>query len=73
MAQYPEVSAVEDSLAYDKVELVLELTAQGKALGFSIDGLGRELRNRLGGIEAATYPDGDALGLDPWSNCPKTS
>ena len=37
---------------------MLELTPQGKALGFTIDALGRELRNRLGGIEAATYPDG---------------
>lgn len=58
VAQFPEVSAVEDSLAYDKAELVLELTAQGKALGFTIDALGRELRNRLGGVEAASYPDG---------------
>ncbi|OIP84825.1 MAG: acriflavine resistance protein B, partial [Rhodobacterales bacterium CG2_30_65_12] len=58
VAQFSEVSAVEDSLAYDKAELVLELTPQGKALGFTIDALGRELRNRLGGIEAATYPDG---------------
>lgn len=58
LLQFPEVSAVEDNLAYDKEELVLELTAQGQALGFTIDGLGRVLRNRLGGIEAATYPDG---------------
>lgn len=55
---YPEVSALEDSLAYDKDELVLELTAQGRALGITIDGLGRVLRDRLNGIEAATYPDG---------------
>lgn len=58
LAQYPEVSAVEDNLAYDKEELILELTPQGQALGFTIDGLGRVLRSRLGGIEAATYPDG---------------
>ncbi len=58
MAQFPEVSALEDSLAYDKQELALELTAQGSALGFSIDQLGRVLRNRVNGIEAATYPDG---------------
>ncbi len=55
---YPEVSAVQDNLAYDKEELVLELTAQGQALGFDIDTLGRVLRNRLNGIEAATFPDG---------------
>ena len=58
LARFPEVSAVEDDLAYDKEEFILELTAQGQALGFTIDGLGRVLRNRLGGIEAATYPDG---------------
>lgn len=55
---FPEVSAVEDSMAYDKEELILELTPQGQALGFTIDTLGRVLRNRLNGIEAATYPDG---------------
>ncbi|SMX26351.1 Multidrug efflux pump subunit AcrB [Pelagimonas phthalicica] len=58
VAQFGEISAVEDNLSYDKEELILELTAQGQALGFDIDGLGRVLRNRLGGIEAATYPDG---------------
>ena len=55
---YPEVSAVQDNLSYDKEELILDLTAQGQALGFTIDTLGRALRHRLGGIEAATYPDG---------------
>ncbi|NNK15396.1 MAG: efflux RND transporter permease subunit, partial [Sulfitobacter sp.] len=55
---YPEVSAVQDNLAYDKEELILDLTPQGQALGFTIDTLGRALRHRLGGIEAATYPEG---------------
>ena len=36
----------------------MQLTPQGQALGFTIDALGRTLRDRLGGIEAATYPDG---------------
>ncbi len=58
LMQYPEVSALEDSLAYDKDELVLDLTPQGQALGITTDGLGRVLRHRLNGIEAATYPDG---------------
>ncbi|UZD90199.1 efflux RND transporter permease subunit [Cognatishimia activa] len=55
---YPEVSAVEDTLPYDKEELILDLTPQGQALGFTIDGLGRVLRHRLNGLEAATYPEG---------------
>ncbi len=58
VARFPEVSAVEDDLAYDKAEMVLELTPQGQALGFTIDGVGTILRHRLNGIEAATYPDG---------------
>jgi multidrug efflux pump subunit AcrB len=58
LLRYAEVSAVEDNLAYDKEEVVLELTPQGQALNFTIDSLGRVLRARLNGIEAATYPDG---------------
>ncbi len=58
LVRFPEVSAVEDSLAYDKEELILELTPQGRSLGFTIDALGRVLRHRLNGIEAATYPEG---------------
>jgi len=58
LAVFPEVSGLEDSLAYDKEELVLTLTAQGESLGFDTESLARALRDRLGGIEAATYPDG---------------
>ena len=58
LARFPEVSGLEDNLAYDKAELVLELTPRGQALGFGIEDLGRTLRNMLGGIEAATFPDG---------------
>ncbi|WP_371155130.1 efflux RND transporter permease subunit [Jannaschia sp. 2305UL9-9] len=57
-----EVSGVEDSLPYDKDELILELTPQGEALGFDIDALGATLRDRLGGIEAATFPVGPRTG-----------
>lgn len=58
LVPYSEVSGLEDSLAYDKDELILTLTPQGQALGFAIDALGGALRDRLNGIEAATYPDG---------------
>ncbi|MBA3910026.1 MAG: acriflavine resistance protein B [Rhodobacter sp.] len=58
LAIYPEVSGLEDTLAYDKEELVLTLTARGESLGFDTASLARALRERLGGIEAATYPDG---------------
>ncbi|MGB3407317.1 MAG: efflux RND transporter permease subunit, partial [Jannaschia sp.] len=62
VAPIPEVSAVEDSLPFDKDELILELTPQGEALGFDIAALGRTLRDRLGGIEAATFPVGPRTG-----------
>ncbi|MCY4260358.1 MAG: efflux RND transporter permease subunit [Rhodobacteraceae bacterium] len=58
LARYPEVSAVEDDLAYDKAELILELQPQGEALGFTIDGIATVLKNRLGGVTAASFPDG---------------
>jgi multidrug efflux pump subunit AcrB len=60
--QFPEVSGVEDSLPFDKDELILNLTPQGEALGFDIDTLGRTLRDRLNGIEAATFPAGPRTG-----------
>ncbi|MDE2792996.1 MAG: efflux RND transporter permease subunit [Paracoccaceae bacterium] len=55
---YPEVSALEDDLAFDKEELILDLTPQGRALGFTIDGIGAELRGRLNGINAARFASG---------------
>ena len=58
LVQFPEISGLEDSLSYDKEELILNLTPQGEALGFAIDDLGAELRRRLAGIEAASYPEG---------------
>ncbi|UWQ22707.1 efflux RND transporter permease subunit [Jannaschia sp. W003] len=62
VARFPEVSAVEDSLPYDKDELILSLTPQGEALGFDIDALGALLRDRLTGIEAAAFPVGPRTG-----------
>jgi multidrug efflux pump subunit AcrB len=62
LAPFPEVTGLEDNLPYDKAELLLELTPQGQALGFTIDGLSRDLRHRLSGLEAATFPDGIRTG-----------
>ncbi|SUZ31570.1 Multidrug efflux pump subunit AcrB [Roseibaca ekhonensis] len=62
LAPYPEVTGLDDNLPYDKPELILQLTPQGQALGFTIDSLARDLRHRLTGIEAATFPDGLRTG-----------
>ena len=62
LSGFAEVSALEDSMSYDKDELNLRLTAQGEALGFTTDSLARQLRQRLAGIEAATFPVGTRTG-----------
>ena len=58
IALFPAASALEDSLAYDKSELVLTLTPRGEALGFNTDQIGAELYSRLQGIDAAEFPLG---------------
>ena len=62
LVPYPEITGLEDNLPYDKQELLLQLTPQGQSLGFTVEGLSRDLRNRLSGIEAATFPDGLRTG-----------
>ncbi len=58
LAGFPAVSALEDSLAFDKSQQVLTLTPRGEALGFNTDQIGAELYGRLRGIEAAEFPIG---------------
>ncbi len=58
LSAYPEVSSLTDTMPWDKREVTLELTAQAQVLGFSIDDLGRVLRDRLNGIEALSEADG---------------
>ncbi|MCB1389835.1 MAG: efflux RND transporter permease subunit [Rhodobacteraceae bacterium] len=70
LAQFANVTGLEDTLAYDKEELVLELTPQGLALGFSTDALARDLRQRLSGIEAAVFPDG-VRSAEIWVTLPE--
>ncbi|MCH8465819.1 MAG: efflux RND transporter permease subunit [Roseinatronobacter sp.] len=62
LVPFPEITGLEDNLPYDKQELLLQLTPQGQALGFTVEGLARDLRNRLSGVEAATFPDGLRTG-----------
>ena len=59
LAPFPEVSALQDSLPYDKDELILELTPQGRALGFTVGELSQELRARMGGLDVKSFPNGN--------------
>ncbi len=52
LARYPAASGVEDDLAYDRPELLIQLTARGEALGFTTQAIAAALRQRLDGIEA---------------------
>jgi multidrug efflux pump subunit AcrB len=52
------VSGLEDNLAYDKTERVLDLTPLGARLGFSLEEVGAELFARLSGVEAAEFAEG---------------
>lgn len=58
LAVLPGVSALEDTMAFDKPELTLALTPLGEALGFTTDAVARDLRDRLEGIEVAEFPVG---------------
>ena len=58
LADFPEVSALEDTLPWGKPEMLVRLTARGEALGLAGDQLGRRLRERLEGITAARIPEG---------------
>ena len=55
LADVPGVSSLDDSLVFDKTELILTLTPRGEALGFTTRTLGSELRARLNGIETAEF------------------
>lgn len=53
------LSGVDDNLPWGKPELVMELTPQGSALGFSIDNVGRQIRNAFDGSVPFRFPRGD--------------
>lgn len=53
------VSGVEDDLPYGKPELIVELTPRGSALGFTVDGIGRQLRNAFEGTIPRRFARGD--------------
>jgi multidrug efflux pump subunit AcrB len=54
---FAQVSGLEDTMPWGRDEMILRLTPQGEALGFTPEAVGRLVRERLTGIEAATYPE----------------
>ena len=59
LSRLPGVSQIEDDLPYGKEEVLIELTPRGKALGFTTESVGRQLRNALQGRIAKRFPRSD--------------
>lgn len=59
LTQYDGVSAIADDLPYGKQELVLELTPRGRALGFTIQDVGVQVRNAFQGAIARRFARDD--------------
>ncbi|MBT3533890.1 MAG: efflux RND transporter permease subunit, partial [Rhodospirillaceae bacterium] len=59
LERFPGVSDVEDDLPIGKQEVILELTPRGRALGFSTDSVGRQVRAAFQGAIAKRFPRGD--------------
>ena len=55
----PGVSGVADDLPYGKPELVMRLTPRGAALGFTVEEVGRQLRNAFEGAVPRRFADGE--------------
>ncbi|MDE0718147.1 MAG: efflux RND transporter permease subunit, partial [Rhodospirillaceae bacterium] len=55
----PGVRATEDNLPYGKIETLLELTPRGRALGFTTESVGRQVRNTFEGAIAKRFARGD--------------
>jgi multidrug efflux pump subunit AcrB len=59
LALYPGVSDVEDDLPFGKQETILEVSPAGRALGFTTQSVGRQVRHAFEGAIAKRFPRGD--------------
>ncbi|MFQ5985613.1 MAG: efflux RND transporter permease subunit, partial [Alphaproteobacteria bacterium] len=59
LVRYPGVSDVADDLPYGKAEAILELTPRGRALGFTTESVGRQVRHAFEGAIAKRFARGD--------------
>ena len=59
LARYPGVTDIDDDLPVGKPEVILEVTPRGQAMGFTTEGIGRQVRNAIDGAIAKRFPRGD--------------
>ena len=57
--RFRALSDITDTLPYGKEELVLEVTSRGKALGFTAQNVGQQMRNAFQGAIARRFARGD--------------
>ncbi|MCA8881421.1 MAG: efflux RND transporter permease subunit [Rhodobacteraceae bacterium] len=62
LGAFPEISALDDSMPWDKTQIVIDLTPQARVLGYTMDTVGQALRDRLQGVEAAKFVEGSRTG-----------
>ena len=59
LARYPGVSDIADDLPYGKREIILSVTPRGRALGFTTESVGRQVRDAFEGRIAKKFARGD--------------
>ncbi len=59
LARFNGVSDIEDNLPIGKREVILKLTPRGRAMGFTTESVGRQVRNAFEGAVAKRFPRGD--------------
>ena len=59
LGRFPGVSSIDDDLPYGKQELILEVTPHGRALGFTTQSTGLQVRNAFQGVIAQRFARGD--------------
>ena len=59
LRRFPGISTIDDDLPYGKQELILEVTPRGKALGFTTQSAGMQVRDAFQGAIAQRFARGD--------------
>ncbi len=59
LATYPGVSGIADDLPFGKPEVLMSLTRRGQALGFTLESVGRQVRDAFDGAIAHRFAEGE--------------
>ena len=59
LSRYAGLDDIDDNLPYSKPEVVLEVNARGRAMGFTTVDVARQVRNAIDGAIAKRFPRGD--------------